>query len=264
MDGRKRAVIRENLRRQSCLQMRDMVRAEAVIQGKDDLKLRIPDDEIMSPEEVLSFMANNRPLRNDHQGAFIKLFIDHCPSINLSGTLLDIGCGTGELPVFMALVFPQLSITAVDASALAITEAEKLASAMNMANPPTFIRAHVPHDRLPDTKFDTVFSRSTLHHFAEGADFWRTVKNHARPRGAVFVFDLARPLTRRIAELQVDSNISTRAVSKHHRDNYIQSYMAAYRPDEVRADLALAGLKDVSVKATGISHLIAWRDARKG
>ena len=246
-DKRRKAALREMLRRQSCQQMRLMDEERALAGGTGDLRSRIPEPEVMDQEEMLAFMRNNRPIRDNNQGEVIKPFLHLCPSFSMEGTLLDLGCATGELSIYMSLVFPRLSITAVDASPGCIEEAQKLANHFNLANPPEFIRAHLPDDKLSSRKFDTVFSRSTLHHFQRGGDFWKVVKRHGKSGGTVYAYDLARPITRRGAELLVDGALMPNAPEVNRRI-YMRSFMAAYRPAEVRLDLEACGLRGLRVE----------------
>jgi ubiquinone/menaquinone biosynthesis C-methylase UbiE len=261
-DRRKRAFTREMLKRYSCLQMKLLCEDEAKREGRDDLMSRVPEPEIMSPEEMRDFMLNNRPVSNELQGGITKTFLKSCPSIKLDGSLLDIGCGTGELTIFMSLVFPQMSITGVDVSPDCVMEAKKLAAELNVANPPEFVCAHLPHEPVPAPRFDTVFSRSSMHHFARGDDFWKAVKRNVKPDGAVFVYDLRRPLTRQIAQLQVDAVLPPGYAPECHRGSYLKSFLAAYRPAEVRIHVEAIGLDGVNVKSVDTPHLLAWRDAK--
>jgi len=113
--------------------MRLMNEEKALADGTSDLGSRIPEPEVMSGEEMRAFMVNNRPLSSERQGPPVKLFMSLCPSFRMGGTMLDIGCGTGELAIFMSLAFPQLSITGVDASDICITEAQALADPLSLA-----------------------------------------------------------------------------------------------------------------------------------
>lgn len=259
-DRRKKAVIREVLRRQSCHQMMLVDQDRALHDGSGNLRSRIPEPETMGSEELRAFMSYNRPLNKEIQGPPIQLFLQHCPAFKINGTILDIGCGSGELAVFMSLVFPNLSITGVDASSDCIAEAKKLSEFFRLANPPEFIKAHIPYDTLPRRKFDTVFSRSSLHHFQRGSDFWKTVKRHAKPGANVYVFDLARPITRRGAGLLVEAALSPNA-SEVNRRIYTESFLSAYRPAEVRFHLTSVGL-GLKVKPWDPSHLIVWGELK--
>lgn len=230
--------------------------------GFDELYARVPESEIMSEEEMLVFMANNRPLTPGGGGA-LDLLRKCCPSMSMEGTLLDVGCGTGELTVVFAMSFPYLKVTGVDASELCIREARKLAASMDLANPPEFVQARLPRDELNGRRFNTVFSRSALHHFAKGSGFWAAVKRHVEKDGAVCVFDLMRPRTRKIAQIYVDSALFEDA-SSTQRCIYLESILSSHRIYEVRADLQLVGLEGVSVSPTEDGmHLVACRDSKK-
>lgn len=252
----------EMRRRYRLTQLRLREEQVAKVSGFDELYSRVPEPEVMSDEEMLVFMANNRPLIPGGGGA-IDFLQDSCPSMSMDGTLLDVGCGTGELTIMFAISFPYLKVTGVDASELCIREARQLADSMDLANSPEFIQARLPRDDIGDRQFDTVFSRSALHHFARGSGFWAAVKRHVKKDGAICVFDLMRPRTKRIAQLYVDSALFEDAPSTQRRI-YLESILSSHRPYEVRSDLHLIGLEDVAVKPTGDGmHFIASRDSRK-
>lgn len=63
---------------------------------------------------------------------------------------------------------------------------------------------------------------------------------------------LARALTARHAA-------DTPAILQH---DFFHSLLAAYRPDEVRAQLAVAGLEDFVVRAVSDRHLVVYGDVR--
>jgi hypothetical protein len=135
---------------------------------------------------------------------------------------------------------------------------------MDLANPPEFVQARLPRDELGGRRFDTVFSRSALHHFAKGSGFWAAVKRHARQDSAICVFDLMRPRTKRIAQLYVDSALFEDAPPTQRRI-YLESILSSHRPYEVRADARLVGLEGLNIKPTqDAMHLVAYRDSKKG
>ncbi len=74
-------------------------------------------------------------------------------------SVLDIGCDTGIMTCFYSMLFPQATITGIDASADAIECARKLAAKLQLKNV-QFIKAdvlHLPND-LKGQKFDLVCS----------------------------------------------------------------------------------------------------------
>lgn len=252
------ALKREYERRRIAHEWYQRVRQAARSVGKDELPSRIPGSEAMTDEEIDIFMANNRPVGPLLQGGMVKMLMDYCPSFNRTGTLLDIGCGTGEVSIVLSVAFPGLRVVGADLSARSVYEAQRLAKKLSLANPPEFIQAHFPRDL--GRRFDTVFARSTLHHFAQGTDFWRTVAGHVKEDGAILVYDLSRPLTRDVAAAYV--GVSVPPDCSQNRMMYLSSLLAAHRPAEVRKQAGETGL-NLRVKNDGGMHFIAYRDAER-
>jgi len=74
--------------------------------------------------------------------------------------ILEIGCDNGILSCFMARLFPEANITAIDRCAPAIEVAKKLAERLNIRNV-EFL--HGEAASLPPRRFDTVFSSRIMH-----------------------------------------------------------------------------------------------------
>ena len=84
--------------------------------------------------------------------------IEHRSAFN--GSILDIGCGTGIVTCFIALMFPEWNVTGVDRSQNSIAIANELKEKLRLKNV-TFI-----YDVLGDSvgnRFNTVFSSRTVH-----------------------------------------------------------------------------------------------------
>lgn len=262
-DNEQKEAARAELQRRSAL-MQLRMREEQFLSACciDELPTRVPEPETISGEELRAFMANNRPLP-EGGGPIVALLRDHCPNAPVDGSFLDIGCGSGELAVMFAAMFPSMKITAVDVSAECIAEARKLAREMSLANMPEFIQARLPDADLGGRRFDTVFSRSALHHFADGKGFWQAVRRHAADDGAICVFDLLRPRSRRIAELYV-AGATFEDGPEIQKRIYLKSFLSSYRPHEVKADAEAAGLRNLGIRMTDSMHLVAFRDSAKG
>ena len=86
-----------------------------------------------------------------------------------------------------------------------------------------------------------------------------------RPGGAVFVMDLMRPETETAAQRIVAQYAGSEPIVL--RTDFLNSLRAAYRPDEVRAQVSRAGLDAMQARVgrgqregavVSDRHLIAW------
>jgi SAM-dependent methyltransferase len=121
---------------------------------------------------------------------------------------------------------------------------------------------HLPHGDAPHTKYDLVLSNSLLHHLDDPAVLWQSVKRWSLPGGPVFVMDLYRPET----PLDVERLVEAYAAGDPDvlRRDFASSLAAAYRPDEVRAELERAGLAHLAVEVVSDRHFVVWGSQLRG
>ena len=116
------------------------------------------------------------------------------------------------------------------------------------------VRALLPAPDLTAAGYDLVVSNSLLHHLHDPGVLWNTVK-HAGRRGArVVVMDLFRAGSPAAA-----ADIVARyagAEPEVLRNDFYNSLLAAFTPDEVRAQLGAAGLDHFTVTIVSDRHLL--------
>jgi len=108
----------------------------------------------------------------------------------------------------------------------------------------------------PDARYELLFSNSLLHHLADPSVLWTTLRLWGSPGAAVFVMDLLRPASRTDAESLVERHAS--GEPDVLRRDFLHSLLAAYRPDEVRAQLGRAGLADLRIETVSDRHFVVW------
>ncbi len=191
------------------------------------------------------FSASNR--------LFVDLFRQLWPT-GFAGRTLDLGCGPGDIPLRLARAFPVATIDAVDgAEAMLAIAREATAGEPQVGKRIRWLRAYLPSPALEASAYDAVLSNSLLHHMADPLDLWRAVRDCARPGAAVLVMDLARPGS----EAEVERLLALHAAGAPDllvRD-FRTSLHAAYRIDEVREQLAAAGLAGLDVAMVSDRHL---------
>jgi hypothetical protein len=98
-----------------------------------------------------------------------------------------------------------------------------------------------------------VFSNSILHHVTETGAFWAELKRLAAPAAAVLLRDLARPASREEARRIVRQYAG--GESALLQEEFYRSLLSAYTADEVRAQLARAGIAALEVETASDRHL---------
>jgi hypothetical protein len=119
----------------------------------------------------------------------------------------------------------------------------------------TLVHGYLPEAAAPRATYDLVFSNSLLHHLRQAADLWHCVRRWRRPGAPVFVMDLLRPDSRAEAERLVDLHAA--GEPDVLRRDFLHSLCAAYRVDEVHAQLRQAAL-GLEVETVSDRHWIAW------
>jgi ubiquinone/menaquinone biosynthesis C-methylase UbiE len=170
------------------------------------------------------------------------------------GRALDLGCGPADIPVRLAQRYPALHIDAVDGAQAMLELARQALDTLPDVQP----RIRLICDLLPCTglssrAYDVVMSNSLLHHLADPALMWETLNRRAKPGALVLVMDLARPDSVAAVDELVD-RYAADAPPVLWQD-FRNSLFAAYRVDEVEAQLDAAGLSHLHVRRVSDRHL---------
>ncbi len=185
------------------------------------------------------------------------LFVDLLEQMGpreLSGSLLDLGCGPGDIPLRLAQRHPALEIDAVDgASAMLQLAQQRLDSHTELLSRVRLLNDRLPSRRLPNRHYRYIASNSLLHHLEDPQALWDTVLRSARPGALVLVMDLVRPAS----PMAVDGLVETYAIDAPEvlRRDFRNSLFAAYTVDEVRQQLARARLTTLSVSLVSDRHI---------
>jgi SAM-dependent methyltransferase len=216
---------------------------------------RIPEPELMDdPAQALAYAQADFSAAH---GARVQMFRDLFPRLALSGPVLDLGCGSGDVLLRFAREFPEAHFVGIDGSRPML----QLAQAAIDAEPSLRDRVRVrygiiPQCELPQEPWCLVMSHSLLHQLHEPQVLWNTVASCADSAGngcAVLIADLRRPPSEPDARRLVEAN-SKNEPEILQRD-FFNSLCAAFEPDEVRHQLAAAGLRQLRVATHEPYHM---------
>jgi len=179
------------------------------------------------------------------------------PGEDVTGHVLDLGCGPGDICFRFAARYPDCSVMGVDGSRAMI----RLANARKARESVTgdrvrFIEGLLPGASIPGVPFAAVISNSLLHHLHEPLVLWETVLRVASSGTKVYVVDLLRPQT--VAGVQRLVNEYAADEPDILRRDFYNSLCAAFEPHEVEAQLATAGLAGLSVEVISDRHLAVY------
>ena len=213
---------------------------------------RIPEPELMDdPEQALAYTEADFSASH---GRRVAIFQELFPQLRLSGAVLDLGCGSGDVLLRFARAFPAARFVGVDGSKPMIDLARRaLEREPELTSRVRLIEGVLPGCSLPDEAWDLIMSHSVLHQLHEPLGLWRTIASYARPGCAVFVADLRRPQSEQIARALV-SEAAGGEPPILQRD-FFNSLCAAFELDEVRSQLRATGLTQLTVLPQEPFHL---------
>lgn len=210
---------------------------------------RVAEPELMDGEAQARAYAE-ADFDAPHQ-RFMELFHERFPGLEPQGAVLDLGCGPGDITRRFARAFPSCRVHGVDGAATMLRHAEARQHGSGLEGRIRYIHGYLPGATLPLPRYATVISNSLLHHLADPLVLWQSILAHAAPGAAVFVMDLMRPDNRDAAAGLVRQYAANEPEILRH--DFFHSLLAAYTPDEVAAQLAVAGL-DLTIAVVSDRH----------
>src|SRR3569623_3637309 len=212
---------------------------------------RIPEPELMDYEALARAYAEADC--EDAHARFIAVFRERFADGDITGTVLDLGCGPAEITVRFARAYPRCVVHGVDGAAAMLSYGERRVVQEGLQSRITLVHGYLPDAQLPCMQYEAVLSNSLLHHLRDPAALWRTLRACVRADAPVFVMDLLRPEGRAEAEALVEQYAANEPAVQRH--DVLHSLLAAYRLDEVAAQLRDAGLAYLTIEAVSDRHL---------
>jgi len=191
---------------------------------------------------------------NESNSLFLERFLARFPELPSSGSMADLGCGPGDITVRLAHALPGWEITGLDAGPNMLRQAERRLAGEHLAGRVRFRLSHLPDDALPGAAWNAVVSNSLLHHLPDPLALWRSVIQLAAPGAAVQVMDLMRPDSEGHARQLVDAYAAD--APRILREDFRNSLLAAYTPEEVSGQLIRAGLDRLKIETVSDRHWI--------
>ena len=201
---------------------------------------RTPEPELMdSAEQVEAYAGADFAASNQ---MFVDMLAAHFARRPgpARGRLIDLGCGPGDICIRLASALPGWIIDGVDAGPNMLATARRSVDNLGLGDRIRFVLARLPDADLPRHAYDCIVSNSLLHHLPDPEVLWQAIGDLAVSGARVQVMDLDRP----------ESARDVRALVEHYAagepgvllTDFENSLHAAWRVDEVRAQLERAGL----------------------
>jgi trans-aconitate methyltransferase len=215
---------------------------------------RIPEPELMNEaEQAHAYAQADFTEPHDRCIELLKNALSNLPPI---GAALDLGCGPADITLRLARAFPSWTIDGLDGSPAMLNYGYEAVQQADLTGRITLREAYLPQGEAPRDRYDLIFSNSLLHHLAHPMVLWQSIHRWAKPNAAIFMMDLMRPDSTQTAA-QVVAHNAANEPQILQRDFY-NSLLAAYRIDEVQAQLQQAQLGYLEIQAVSDRHFILW------
>ncbi len=217
---------------------------------------RIPEPELMDEaEQARAYAESDFSEPHDH---FVELFRQtfqtNLHHEELSGFVLDLGCGAVDVSIRFAKSFPQIIIHGLDGAEAMLECAHESVKANDLTHRIELYQGLIQSAELPLENYDVIISNSLLHHMLEPEDLWQAVKRYGQKGCKIFVMDLMRQDSVTEAK-QMTEKYAANEPEILQRDFY-NSLCAAFTLDEVVEQLENASLDFLSATKISDRHLL--------
>jgi SAM-dependent methyltransferase len=221
---------------------------------------RIPEPELMDdPVQAEAYAAADF----DEAHSRVVATFDACfADAGVTGRILDLGCGPGDISLRFAARYPACTVTGVDGSAAMIRLANRRRAIDAAGDRVAFVEGSIPGAPIPAVRYAAIISNSLLHHLHRPQVLWETVASYADPDTRIYVVDLRRPQSTDMARRLVEEYAA--GEPDILRRDFYNSLCAAFTPREVEMQLAAAGLDGLSVQVISDRHLAVHGTLARG
>ena len=215
---------------------------------------RIAEPELMiDPEQARIYAEADF---EEAHSRIVEMFDTFFPGTDIKGHILDLGCGSGDITCRFASKFPESIITGVDGSSAMLEQAELYRGRTGIANRINFVKGCIPEAPISQITYDAIVSNSLLHHLHNPDVLWETVNKYSLPGTKIYIVDLCRPSDKAEAERIVKENAGNEPEILQ-RDFY-NSLLAAFEIEEVKEQLAIAGLPELAIEMISDRHMAIY------
>ena len=211
-------------------------------------------------DEAQALAYAQADLEQVNQG-FVDRYVASFPRA-VEGTMVDLGCGPGDIAVRFARALPGYSITAVDGSEPMVALAQQAVKTGGVEDRVHVRCARLPMLPLPLQSFDAIVSNGLVHHIPDPYVFWNEVVRLGRPGATVLIMDLFRPESPERAREIVEQYAASEARAMK-RDLY-NSLCAAFTLREIRSQIRSRGLGGLICELASDRHWVVWGHLPRG
>ena len=215
---------------------------------------RITEPELMNDEAQARAYAQAN--FDEPHNMFIQAFDEAFSEIDVSGHILDLGCGSADISIRFAQSFPDCVIDGLDGAPQMLAHGKLAIQKAQLEDRIHLILGRLPGASLPDDHYEVIMSNSLLHHLHEPDVLWESIKQFGVSGSRVFIMDLMRPESEQVAREFVDLYAS--GEPQVLKDDFYHSLCAAFLPEEIQSQLECADLSHFKIKVISDRHVIVF------
>lgn len=185
---------------------------------------------------------------------FIQAFKDTYAREKISGHILDLGCGCADISIRFALAYPNCEIDGIDGASKMLMQGRLAIQKTQMEDRIHLHEGMLPGATLPRENYAVIISNSLLHHLHQPDVMWASIKQFGSPRSRIFIMDLIRPESERVAKEFVELYASKEP--QILKRDFFHSLCAAFLPEEIQSQLKLAGLSQLNLEILSDRHVL--------
>ncbi|TGM37343.1 class I SAM-dependent methyltransferase [Leptospira biflexa] len=193
--------------------------------------VRIPEPELMEDTNQVKSYAN-ADFESAHS-MIIKQFQNRLPLKFSPRSVLDLGCGPGDMSNRLVTLFPNSNFTFLDGSNSMLDYCKKRLSTLvgEKRNNKMIFKNELIQGFVPESSYELVFSNSLLHHTHNPYEFWAAIQRSIDDDSFIFISDLLRPNS----TVEVNQLVERYAKNESEilKTDFYNSLMAAFRLEEV-------------------------------
>lgn len=213
---------------------------------------RILEPELM--DELEQARAYAQADFDEPNARFVAHFAERFPDFT-RGSIVDLGCGPGDIALRFARRWPECIVHGLDGSAAMLGfAAEQLRGEHELQPRVQFVLGRLPGVQMPLARYDGVVSNSLLHHLPDHRVLWDSIRELGAAGARVLVMDLFRPATP--AEAQAIVETYAGGEPEILKRDFFYSLCAAFEPQEVEAQLEQCGLRSLAVEVVSDRHML--------
>jgi ubiquinone/menaquinone biosynthesis C-methylase UbiE len=168
------------------------------------------------------------------------------------GPILDVGTGTGQIPIELCRRLPACQVTAIDLADHMLAVGRENVRRANLDARLRLERWDAKEMPCADDTFAAVMSNSIVHHIPEPIAVFAEMVRVVRPGGVLFVRDLLRPDDEPTLRRLVD--LYAAGANAHQRKMFADSLHAALSLAEVQSLVTTLGFHAATVRQTTDRH----------